>query len=139
LILPFIGGTKGDGNAFGYIFGSVGSDQTNYIPKTLNNVIIRDASACSQTAFRMAGLIRSVTIEKNLSKITGLMFYDTARLRDLVIPSDGVTSIENSSFNGCICLTNFVIPESVTSIGGLAFYDCRALPWISIPNSVTSI
>ena len=50
-----------------------------------------------------------------------------------------VTSIGESTFNGCTGLTSITIPESVTSIGALAFYRCTGLTSITIPEGVTSV
>ena len=51
----------------------------------------------------------------------------------------GLTSIGESSFDGCSSLVAVVIPENVTSIGEFAFNSCFALSSISIPDGVTNI
>ena len=58
--------------------------------------------------------------------------------KNTVIPN-GVTSIGDLAFSGCIGLTSITIPSSVTSIGRYAFEGCSGLTSISIPSSVTSI
>lgn len=57
---------------------------------------------------------------------------------DVVIP-EGVTSIGDCAFDGCISLKNVSIPNSVTSIGDYAFYNCQFLESVTIPEGVTSI
>lgn len=52
---------------------------------------------------------------------------------------DGVTSIVDSAFAGCMNLESIIIPEGVTSIGNSVFDSCYGLTNITIPNSVTSI
>ena len=61
-----------------------------------------------------------------------------AGCKNTIIPN-GVTSIGEGAFGGCIDLTAVIIPESVTSIGDDAFAICEGLTSVTIPNSVTSI
>ncbi|MCI6188633.1 MAG: leucine-rich repeat protein [Clostridium sp.] len=62
---------------------------------------------------------------------------------DVNIPSkiDGkpVTSIGDSAFIYCTCLTSVTMADSVTSIGNYAFGHCWSLTNISMSNSLTSI
>ena len=52
---------------------------------------------------------------------------------DVTIP-DGVTSIGDRAFSGCIGLTSVTIPGSVTSIGGSAFVGCSGLQSFSVAS-----
>ena len=56
-----------------------------------------------------------------------------------VIIENGVTTIGDYAFYGCIGLTAVTIPNSVTTIGDYAFFLCSNLSSITIPNSVTTI
>lgn len=79
--------------------------------------------------------------EINGIKITSIgdsVFRNCKCLTSISIPN-GVTSIGNYTFDGCNALTNMSIPNSVTSIGDYAFNGCSALTSISIPNNVASI
>ena len=57
---------------------------------------------------------------------------------DVRVP-DGVESIGNYAFYGCIGLASVEIPDSVTSIGNYAFSHCNKLASVTIPGSVKSI
>ena len=50
-----------------------------------------------------------------------------------------MTSIGESAFRDCSCLTSINIPNSVTCIEKGAFWGCGSLVNIIIPNSVTTI
>ena len=52
---------------------------------------------------------------------------------------DGVTSIGNCTFYGCINLISMQISNSVTRIGYFAFIWCAGLSSVTIPKSVTEI
>ena len=69
----------------------------------------------------------------------GHLYSDkSTEITELVIP-DGVTSIGNGAFSGCLGLTSVTIGSGVTNIGDNAFHNCFGLMSITIPNSVTSI
>ncbi len=50
-----------------------------------------------------------------------------------------LTSIEDSSFNGCTGLTAVGLPDTLEAIGAQAFSGCISLVSIRIPDSVTSL
>ena len=52
---------------------------------------------------------------------------------------DGITTIGNEAFYGCIYLSSITIPESVSSIGKSAFDGCKYLQAVTIPCNVISI
>ena len=51
----------------------------------------------------------------------------------------GVTSIKDTTFNGCSKLTSIVLPEGVTSLGKSCFERCSKLASIEIPEGVSFI
>ena len=52
---------------------------------------------------------------------------------------EGITSIGNSAFYGCLALANVGLPNGITSIDFFAFAYCSALKTIEIPSSIESI
>jgi len=62
----------------------------------------------------------------------------TLKITSVTIPN-GVTSIGEGAFFGCISLTSVTIPASVTSIGNTAFLNCVNLKSVTIGSGVTSI
>lgn len=57
---------------------------------------------------------------------------------DYVVP-EGIMSIGDDAFWGCVGLASITLPESVTSIGVGAFYLCSSLTSITLPDNVTDI
>ena len=98
----------------------------------LNSVYISDLSAWCNINFQGGEGYTSPF------RYASHLFLNGKEIIDLVIPDD-ITSIRNSAFFGCTCLTSVTISNSVTSIGFNAFSGCTGLTSITIPNSVTSI
>jgi hypothetical protein len=68
----------------------------------------------------------------------GASTFFMCSLTSITIP-DGVTSIGDGAFDGCLSLASANIPQSVTSIGLGAFAWCSSLTSVIIPDRVTSI
>ena len=51
-------------------------------------------------------------------------YYSRAKLKEVVLPSEGVTTISDYMFTDCTALTTLVLPDTITSIGTSAFYNC---------------
>ena len=79
-----------------------------------------------------------VVIPEGVTSIEESAFNGRSNLTSVTIP-DGVTCIGQAAFYGCSSLTSITIPEGVTSIGNYAFGGCSNLTSITIPDSVTSI
>ncbi len=79
----------------------------------------------------------SIAIPNSVARIGKWAFF-SSELESLTIPH-GITTLEESTFNGCRSLTKISLPNTLTSIGDKAFYKCRSLKSIEIPNKVTSI
>ena len=81
--------------------------------------------------------LQSVVIGNGVTSIQEGTFDYCDSLISVVI-GNSVTNIGNNAFSYCYSLTSIVIPDSVTSIGKYAFRSC-AITSIVIPDSVTSI
>lgn len=69
----------------------------------------------------------------NNSTFEGCTNLKTAKLHD------GITSIGYSAFKDCSSLTDIQLPSQLTTIEGGLFDHCSSLTSITIPNSVTTI
>ena len=56
-----------------------------------------------------------------------------------VVINDGITKIDNYTFDSCSSLMYVSIPDSVTAIGSNVFKNCTSLRSVVIPDSVTSL
>lgn len=74
-------------------------------------------------------------------EMTGHEWTDPESLKLIkrAVISDGITSIAEGAFSGCLRLENVEIPDSVQSIGKSAFYDCITLKAVYIPEGITYI
>ena len=100
-------------------------------------------------AFYWCTGLTSITVAAdnlNYESINGVL-YNKAGTILITCPMDletisipqGVTSIGNLAFGGCMGLKTISIPQGITSIGDSAFYGCAGLKTIDIPQGVTSI
>ena len=106
ITLPFVGESASSANNayLGYLFGaSLYNYNSSFVPSTLKQVTITNATTLAQGAF-----------------------YGCEHITNIEIPN-GVTAIRESAFYGCAGLTSVTIPSGVTIIGEYAFYNCHAL------------
>ena len=82
--------------------------------------------------------VKKVVIEDGVTSIGNYAFSGCLGLKSITIP-DGITSIGDHAFDSCINLRSITLPDSITSIGMRAFYNCWNVPSIIIPDGVTSI
>ena len=83
------------------------------------------------------------TIHLDNSNIGDYAFADNVGIEKVTISeaSEGFTiiSIGNHAFEGCVGLTDLVLPASVNSLGSHAFYGCTSLASVNIPSGITQI
>ena len=139
MTLPFIGACRGDANGqgdnFGYVFGSSSgsagcasvrqsynynhdnnsSSSIYYIPNGLASVTITDETLLRPYAFQNCSMLTNITV------------------------NSGVTSIWSYAFEGCSSLLTFDVPASVTGIGSYAFRNCPELSSLHIRSDYVNI
>jgi len=81
--------------------------------------------------------IKKVIVENGITELYGSDFPYSS-LTEISLP-DTLTSIGESSFDGCSALKKITIPKKVNKIGSCAFRDCSGLTSIEIPSGVTTI
>ena len=165
---------------FGYIWGSEGGGPNSsadriyqgqpayygdnyegfYIPATLKNVIITDATGISANAFYGCAMLESLTLNEGITVIHDKAFYDCSSLKNMKVPTtvatigscawyncSGMTSIQLSNVTelsdyllfGCSKLTEVAIPNSITRIGADTFNGCTGITSLTIPDQVQTI
>lgn len=110
----------------------VESGNTRYDSRNDCNAIIETAS--NTLLFGCQNTI----IPNGVTSIGECAFWGCVGLTEIIIPN-GMTNIGASAFTQCINLTQAIITNGVTSIGDAAFDQCYNLAFVVIPNSVTNI
>lgn len=127
---------------------------------TLESVIIPNVTSIPNYAFSSCDNLSQVILGKNVITIGDYAFEYTkylhkldlcdkintigqyafrgSSIKSLIIP-EGVTTINQYTFNGASSLTKIILPSSLTKISTYAFSGCNSLLEIIIPNSVTTI
>lgn len=83
-----------------------------------------------------AGKSGNYSIPNGITTIGEGAFLGCMNLNSITIP-DGVTNIEKNAFWDCHSISTLNIPDSVTSIGHFAFSECCNITKITIPTNVT--
>lgn len=83
--------------------------------------------------------VESCSIHPQTKVIAGYAYYNCKMLSSGTMFPDGVVSIGENAFNGCVRMPYYGIPASVTSIGNGAFGNCSRIDEVEIPASVTHI
>lgn len=96
----------------------------------------------------LAGAIGNLwwTLDKGILVISGSggmseagSWYGSREEITEIIIKDGVTTVAEKAFNGCVNLEKVTLPSSLTDIGSYAFQSCSKIEEITIPENVTQI
>ncbi len=141
ITLPFVGQDKKTAGYqhFGYIFGSASyAENAQYIPEKLKTVVITGGTSIAEYAFYGCAGLESITLPGTVKTIGNNAFNGCIGLTDMIIP-EGVTSIDTAAFYGCTGLADVTLPSTLKTIGEWVFIDCTGLTDVTVPQGVTSI
>lgn len=138
-----------------------------YIPSSLREIVITDATGISANAFYNCTMLTSITLNEGMTAIYSRAFYNCDGLTEMVIPESvtsigsyafaesgnlakvtlpgGLTAISDYTFQNCPALAGVngndevVIGANVTSIGNYAFAGCVSVGKVTLPNGLAEI
>lgn len=84
------------------------------------------------------GRIKWAVIGNN-ETIGSYAFYYCVGLKEVRLPSSGITSLGTNAFQYCTSLTTINLPSTITSIGSNCFAACYNLDKVDIPSGVTAV
>ena len=141
-IIPALGTTE---DASVIVSGTCGTNATwTYNTETYTLVISgtgameRYKSTQSKPWQKYEDEIKTIVINNGITKIDNYTFDSCSALMYVSIP-DSVTTIGNYVFRSCNNLRSVAIPEGVTSIGDELFKNCKNLLNVEIGNKVSQI
>ena len=108
------------------------------IPSELGGYPVKKVGSAGSIFGNPNTSVTSVVIPNGVTTIGEAAFVGCIGLISVTI-GDSVISIGNSAFYGCTELTTVLIGSGVTTIGYEAFYGCTGLTSVNIGNSVTNI
>lgn len=115
----------------------------------INNILIDGRTAAGSVsipsgvvkigdvAFMECRNLTSVRFPNSVTTI-GWGAFLSSGLTNIIIP-DGVTEIEQMTFEYCNNLTDVTLPDNLQKINSSAFYCCKNLSKIKLPDSLTEI
>ena len=141
--LEYIAYHDDEGNSYIAINGYYGSDKDVVIPEYIEingeQIIVKEIL---NTAFKNNTKITSINIPNGVTSIDDYTFEGCTNLKTVTIGENSqLTSIGDNAFRYCSSLTSIYIPDSVTTIGSRAFYECSNLTTVTFGENsqLTSI
>ena len=125
----------------GVLFNKEKTQLYNYPPgsKRSHYDIPEGVQAIGSQAFAYNTSLTTVTIPNTVNRICYAAFQGSESLEQVVFSDDGITTIEELTFQGCGKLSSIVLPESLTTLGEKVFMSCSSLKKIDLPQSVRGI
>ena len=109
-----------------------------YIPITLKNVTITNATKIPESAFYNCTFIERIELNEGITEIGRNAFCDCTNLTDMVIPQS-VNDLGELAFSGCTNLDIVILPSALKSINNSTFINCTSLNYVSFPDELEII
>ena len=155
LTLPFVGGSDTENNFLSYLFGAGVAEKYGFVPSSLKEVVITDATTIGDKAFYKQSNITSISLPDTVNSIGDLVLFECTGLVNLRIPFIGEVP-DSTTFNHFAYIfgaktdtsVNSYIPETletvtlgnrITTLRNNAFHYINKLKHIVLSNSVTTI
>lgn len=87
---------------------------------------------------KMREQIKSVAVAEGITSIGDRAFYGCLNMESISLPAS-LKKIGEMSFNGCSSLEELALPDGLTTIGWNAFTGCNHIKEMIFPNSVKTI
>lgn len=79
-----------------------------------------------------------VEVPQTVKRIAPQAFANRLSLKEIILP-DGLETINDAAFMGCVALTTLTIPQTVTNFGKRCCWGCHSLQEIALPHSIKEI
>ncbi len=102
LTIPFVGSERENASYthFGYIFGAGSySNNSSYVPTSLQNVVITNATSIADNAFYYCRYITSITLNEEITSIGSGAFSNCESLTDIILPNISANGSSLPSYN----------------------------------------
>ena len=117
------------------VSGYYGSDEVVVIASHYHNLPV---VSIDEHAFRQSTIVTDIYIHDGITTIGQGAFYGCINLKNIVLPNE-LTKLNDNLFAFCKNIESITIPNSVTYIGKMVFHSCESLKDIKIPTNVTQI
>ena len=116
--------------------GCKGLTEIKYNAKVVEN-LSSSSAAFAECGMNSLGI--KVTIGKNVNKLPVNLFYSAPKITEVVFESGcQLSSLPESTFDGCKYLSKITLPDSLTSIGDYAFRK-TGMSKIVLPDGISEI
>ena len=142
--LPFAG-DGGSNTNFGYIFGTLASNEDNTsepgganIPTALKTVNITVATSVANSTFINCNNIKNINYTNEVTSIGDSAFKNCSSLISADLMSNA-TAIGQSAFSGCSNLKEAILGEGLEEIEDYVFENCARLRYVDLPTTLEHI